>query len=130
MKRAHLVILGAAAAIVVVGSVLHPVVASVPEPPAVVVEPVESSRLVCPDPIASADVQSAVTAMVTPGLPGQKVGTGGAQIATLPPKGTAVEKVSIPAAGAARTLSTAGTPLPPVVASAKGSLAWPGLMPS
>jgi len=127
MKRAHLVILGAAAAIVVVGSVLHPVVASVPEPPAVVVEPVESSRLVCPDPIASADVQSAVTAMVTPGLPGQKVGTGGAQIATLPPKGTAVEKVSIPAAGAARTLSTAGTPLPPVVASAKGSLA-PGLV--
>ena len=129
MRRAPWAVVAAGAVVIVLGSALRPLVVVDAEPPPVSVEAVESTRLVCPDPIANALITSVVTGFVVPGLgvgPGGATGSAGAaQLATMPPKG-ASQKKAITKAGRSQTLSTSGTPLPPVVATGRGSLA-PGL---
>ena len=129
MRRAPWAVVATGAVVIVLGSALRPLVVADAEPPPVSVEAVESTRLVCPDPIANALITSVVTGFVAPGLgvsPGGTTGSAGAaQLATMPPKG-ASQKKAITKAGRSQTLSTSGTPLPPVVATGRGSLA-PGL---
>ena len=125
MNRGLLVAIAGGAGLVVLGSAIHPVVASTPQPPAVTVEPVESSRLVCPDPLGTSNIDSTVSGFVAPGLKGQS-GQGKAAIATVPTAGSPIRREPIPGAGVAVSISTTGKALPPVVGTGEGSLA-PGL---
>ena len=97
------------------------------EPAAASVEPVASSRVVCPDPVGTPQINSTVSAFVVPGLPGQE-GRGRAAI-DAQGKGKPGETTTarIEAVGGSVSLTTAGHPLPPVVGTAAGALA-PGFV--
>ncbi len=126
MNRALLTTLAAGAGLLVIGSAVHPFVTAVPDPPAQTVEAVESSRLVCPDPVGSSSLASTVTGFVAPVVTDQKGQPGAAEIFTNPTKGVTRQTEVIPKAGVAVSLSTNGSSLPSVIGTGAGSLA-PGL---
>ena len=97
------------------------------EPPAAVVEPVQTTRVVCPDPLASSVIATTVSGFVAPGLPGQEGRPGTAALATSVAAGKASTVAAISEVGGSVQLVTKGTSLPPVVGTATGSLA-PGFV--
>ncbi len=92
---------------------------------AVVVEPIGSSVMLCPEPGAGTDLGVRVTAAIVPGQPGQDVGDGAAGLETLPGKESASSKILVP--GGQAQIEAFGTRLPAIRAYGEGSLA-PGLV--
>lgn len=90
-----------------------------------VVEPIGSTVLLCPEPGAGKDLGVRVTAAVIPGLPGQDRSQGRAVIETLPGEESARAEITVP--GGQAEIAAAGRRLPPISASATGSLA-PGFI--
>lgn len=92
---------------------------------AILVEPVGSAVLLCPEPGAGTDLGVRVTAAIVPGQPGQDAGDGAAGLATLPGKESASAKIVVP--GGQAQIEAFGTRLPAIRAYGEGSLA-PGLV--
>ena len=93
--------------------------------PAVAVEPIQSSVLLCPEPGVGAQAGSRVTAAVVPGQPGQDQGAGVVNLTTL--MGQVSAKARLTAPGAQTEISAGGRKLPPIRVVGTGSLA-PGLI--
>ncbi len=94
---------------------------------AVVVEPIGSSVLLCPEPGAGTDLGVRVTAAVVPGQPGQTAegADGAAGLETLPGRQSASSRIEVP--GGQAQIEAFGTTLPAIRAFGEGSLA-PGLV--
>lgn len=126
MNRLPAIVVGAGAAVLALGSLIHPRVVSVAPPPASTVEVVESSRLVCPAPLGADTLTSTVSGFVVPGLAPDPKADGVAKLQTFARANEQVQQQSIRAPGRTASLATNGAGLPPVLATGVGSLA-PGL---
>jgi len=94
----------------------------------VVIEPIGSLVLLCPEPGAASDLGVRVTAAVVPGQAGQQAsdGTGSAGLRTLPGRTSAESRIRVPG-GQAEIEAFGGTELPAIEAYGEGTLA-PGLV--
>lgn len=124
MLTRGLVVLVSVAAIVGVGTVAQ---REVPQPDleSRIVEPVGSSVLLCPEPGIGREAGVRVSAAVVPGQPGQDRPEGSAEIQTLLGKESARAEIVVP--GGQAEVAASGRRLPPIAASASGSLA-PGFV--
>ena len=123
-QRPLVIALVGALVVVVVGTIFTHVFTK-PSVAPVVIEPIASSVLLCPEPGAGSQLGVRVTAAVVPGQPGQRAGSGSAGLQTLP--GAHQRSVSIRTPGGQAEVLAFGTKLPPIRAFGEGNLA-PGFI--